>query len=78
MTRLDELPDGAFVLVDGTPRLVLGGELLVWTPSGYGARTRRPAGATAVAITPPSLAAVLRVGWQAAAVPLLHPTALVP
>ena len=30
-----ELPDGAFVLEDGAPFLVLGPELRHWTPSGY-------------------------------------------
>src|SRR5215468_7758673 len=29
------LPDGAFVLVSEEPWLVLGGELLRWTPAGY-------------------------------------------
>ena len=30
---LDDLPDGAFVLYDGAPRLVLGDALLTWTPA---------------------------------------------
>jgi hypothetical protein len=71
---LDELPDGAFVLRDGAARLVRGGELLRWTAAGYAERTRRPRGAEAVLITPPSLVAVLRTGWQPL-VPLLHPSA---
>ncbi len=69
-----QLPDGAFVLVEGDPYLVLGAELLLWSPSGYAGRRPRPAGA-AEAITPPSLLAVLRAGWSDAAVPLLHPSA---
>ena len=71
--RLGELPDGAFVLDDGEPWLVLGGELLRWSPSGYTARRPRAAG-DAVLITPPSLVEVLRSGWEGA-VPLLHPSA---
>jgi hypothetical protein len=71
---LDELPDGAFVLVDGTPRLVLGAELLRWTPAGYTECSPRPAGAEAVLVTPPLLVAVLRAGWEPL-VPLLHPSA---
>jgi len=71
--RLDELPDGAFVLEGGAPRLVLGADLLAWTPAGYAGRTRRP-GSEAVLITPPSLVAVLRTGWEPL-VPFLHPTA---
>ena len=35
---LDDLPDGAFVLHDGAPQLVLGDELLRWSPGGYAAR----------------------------------------
>jgi hypothetical protein len=71
---LHDLPDGAFVLVGGQPCLARGSELLAWTPAGYAARTPRPAGARATLITPPSLVAVLRAGWEPA-VPLLHPTA---
>ncbi len=71
---LDELPDGAFVLRDGTPWLVLGRDLLRWTAAGYVERRRRPARQRAELITPPSLVAVLRSGWQPL-VPLLHPSA---
>lgn len=71
---LDQLPDGAFVLEDGAPRLVLGAELLRWTPAGYAERTPRRAGGEAVLITPPSLVAVLRAGWDPL-VPLFHPSA---
>jgi len=70
----DELPDGVFVLQDGAPRLVLGPKLLDWTPAGYAGRTPRPTGGEAVVITPPSLVAVLRAGWEPL-VPLLHPSA---
>ena len=68
------LPDGAFVLVEGAPQLVLGAELLRWTPAGYAERTPRPTRGEAVLVTPPSLVAVLHAGWEGV-VPLLHPTA---
>jgi hypothetical protein len=71
---LDDLPDGAFVLADGEPRLVHGRRLLRWTPGGYVATRRRRSGGKAVLITPPSLVNVLRAGWEPV-VPLLHPTA---
>jgi hypothetical protein len=58
-----ELPDGAFVLDDGTPRLVLGRELVAWSPAGYGKRLPRPRRGTAIAITPPATLAVLRAGY---------------
>ncbi|MGH2869636.1 MAG: hypothetical protein ACRDNK_18975 [Solirubrobacteraceae bacterium] len=74
---LDELPDGAFVLLPESPHpwLVLGGELLGWGPGGYGPRRPRPAGLSVLVLTPPSLLAVLATGWQPL-VPLLHPSAL--
>ena len=70
----DDLPDGAFVLRDGAPWIILCKELLRWTPGGYVGRVPRPAGIASTVITPPSLAAVLRSGWQPI-VPLLHPSA---
>jgi len=69
---LDELPDGAFVLRHDEPWLVLGPELLQWTPAGYTARA--PRRGRAELITPPSLVAILRSNW-APLVPLLHPSA---
>lgn len=70
---LDDLPDGAFVLRDGQPWLVLDANLLRWTPGGYVARAPRPAG-RAIVITPPSLVDVLRAN-RAPLVPFLHPSA---
>jgi hypothetical protein len=71
---LDDLPDGAFVLHEGKPHLVLSASLLRWSPSGYRARLERPVGVRATLITPPSLVHVLRRGWTSA-VPVLHPSA---
>ncbi len=74
----DELPDGAFVMLDGEPHLVLGRQLLRWSPAGYTARTPRPAGArggAATVITPPSLVALLATD-RTPLVPLVHPTAI--
>ncbi len=73
--RVEDLPDGAFVLdEEDRPWLVLGPELLMWTPAGYTTRAPRPARGQTRLITPPSLVAVLRSGW-CPVVPLLHPTA---
>src|SRR4051794_3938179 len=44
-------PDGAFVLQDGAPRLVLGRRLLRWTPGGYVDPSPQPGGSL-LAITP--------------------------
>ena len=73
---MQDLPDGAFVLRDGAPHLVLGRELLRWAPSGYVGRTPRAHGPVET-ITPPSLVALLATGWEGA-VPLLHPSAVGP
>ena len=72
--RLEDLPDGAFVLRDGAPWLVRGPRLLRWTPAGYDAQVSRQADERARLLTPPSLVAVLRAGWDGA-VPLFHPSA---
>ena len=72
-TVYEKLPDGAFVLHDGVPKLVLGDELLTWSAGGYRQRAPRPTGQTAL-VTPPSLVAVLRRGWSSA-LPLIHPSA---
>ena len=72
--RFDEVPDGAFVLHEEQPCLVLGPALLAWSPRGYLARRRRPSRGQATVITPPSLMELLRSGWTPL-VPLLHPTA---
>jgi hypothetical protein len=37
---IESLPDGAFVLRDGEPWLVLGDQLLRWTPGGYAENAR--------------------------------------
>lgn len=70
-----DLPDGAFVMHEGEPWLVLGDALLRWTPGGYTERAPRPAGRAQV-ITASSLVEVLRQGWEGA-VPLLHPSAAI-
>ena len=70
----DALPGGVFVLHEGSPCLVHRGRLLRWTAGGYVANGRRPAGAIAAILTPPSLVAVLRAGWESS-VPFLHPSA---
>jgi hypothetical protein len=70
--EVPELPDGAFVLLDGAPYLVLGDELLRWTPGGYAERKRRPHGRVDV-VTPPTSLRVLASGWSGSE-PLVHPS----
>jgi hypothetical protein len=72
---LDTLPDGAMIVHDEAPHVVLRGHLLRWTPDGYDRRRDRPSGGRVAVITPPSMLAVLRAGWEPL-VPFLHPTVL--
>ncbi len=58
-----DLPDGAFVVAEEAPHLVLAGELVAWSPSGYGEHRRRPSRGTATVLTPPATLAVLRAGY---------------
>jgi hypothetical protein len=72
-SEMDELPDGTFVVLDGRLWLVLGSELLLWTPGGYTERRPRPRGRLSV-VTPPTSRCVLSAGWSGS-VPLVHPSA---
>jgi hypothetical protein len=67
---LDALPDGAYIAHDGRAWLVRGDTLLAWSPERYVARAPRPASLRVTVLTPPSIVAVLRAGYE----PLLHPT----
>jgi hypothetical protein len=69
--RLGDLPDGSMVAEDDRAWLVLGGELLAWSPFGYGARRGLPGSTRVRTYTSPSLAAVLMAGYE----PGIHPTA---
>jgi hypothetical protein len=74
---LDGLPDGTFVLLENHPHVVLGRELLRWSPAGYTTRSKRPAGGHATVLTPPSLVALLATD-RTPLVPFLHPSAAPP
>ena len=68
--RIDDLPDGAFVVLDDSAWALRGGSLLRWTPWGYGAR-ERPKKITVDVLTPPGILAVLAAGY----LPQWHPSA---
>ena len=72
--ELAALPDGAMVVRGGAAWIVLGPQLLAWTPAGYTDRIARPASGSVELLTPPSLVALLAAGWEPV-VPLLHPSA---
>jgi hypothetical protein len=69
---LQDLPDGAMVARDGEAWLVLGGDLLAWSPSGYETRRSRRGIASIMTLTPPSVIDVLRKGYE----PAIHSTAV--
>jgi hypothetical protein len=69
--ELNELPDGAFVVLDHQPWVVLGSELLRWTPGGYAEQQPRLSGRVEVA-TPPTTLRVLASGWRGS-LTLVHP-----
>ena len=66
----DELPDGAFIAIDDAAFALRGDAMLRWSPSGYVETKPRPRGIANV-LTPPSIVAALRVGYQ----PQWHPSA---
>ncbi|MDE3175671.1 MAG: hypothetical protein KGM15_06105 [Pseudomonadota bacterium] len=61
---LDGAPDGAMVLWRAAPHLVAGGRLHRWSFGDYGAPEPAPAGAEAIALTPPSILAALKGGYK--------------
>jgi len=64
------LPNGAFVLWQERPHLVLSRALRPWTLQGYGRSIDFPDTPVAL-LTPPAIVAVLRAGYS----PILHPSA---
>jgi hypothetical protein len=70
-SRLSDLPDGSIVSEEDEAWMVLGGDLLAWSPFGYGDRRAMPGSTTVRTLTPPSLIDVIRAGYE----PGVHPTA---
>jgi hypothetical protein len=68
---IDPLPDGAFIVCDGTPFAVRGRMLLRWSPDGYSGQMPRPQGIMVDVLTPPSIVDVLSAGYR----PRWHPSA---
>lgn len=66
----DSLPDGTYLALDGRAWLVLKDALLGWSGDRYIERAGRPRNREVTVLTPPSMVAVLRAGYQ----PALHPS----
>ena len=59
-----DLPDATFVLLDGTPAVVVGHHLSEWTHDGYNLRRDRPRTGLASVLTPPSTVSAIRAGYE--------------
>jgi hypothetical protein len=67
---LSQLPDGAYVDIDGVAWLIWNDAILAWSASGYIERRDRPSGAVTV-LTPRCVIAAIRAGYR----PMVHPSA---
>ena len=70
--KLDLLPDGVVIVLDGDAFAVRGEHLLRWAPEGYSRQKPRPRGIELDVLTPPSIVTVLKRGYA----PVWHPSAL--
>lgn len=61
---LADLPDGVMAEIDGAAFAVRGGGLLRWSFAGYTDRLPRSPSLRGKLLTPPSIAAILRGGYQ--------------
>lgn len=68
---LSDLPDGTFVYGNGKSLLVLGNQLLSFSPEGYRAVQDRQSEGVVTVLTPRPVVAVLAAGYR----PRLHPSA---
>ncbi len=62
--RIEQLPDGAMVAVEGRAYAVRDDALLPWSFEGYGAPMTRPARGAIATLTPPSILGVLCAGYR--------------
>jgi hypothetical protein len=69
--KLDTLPDGAMIALNGAAFAVRGDQLICWTPAGYADAKSRPRGIDVDVLTPPSILSALAEGYA----PLWHPSA---
>ena len=65
--QIDNLPDGVFVVLNEVPGiawLLWSGELLKWTPEGYGERREIPCGEMVTVLTPQATVNAIAVGYR--------------
>ena len=71
VARIDDLPDGVMVAQSGRPLLILGDNVLPWTPYGYQERLPRPSDVQFSVLTPRPTVQVIEAGY----VPIVHASA---
>lgn len=61
--RIERLPDGSYIVVDGGAWLVYGDWLYRWSAESYLERRRRPSSGPVALLTPPSIIDAFRAGY---------------
>ena len=69
--RIETLPGGVFVRLDGAAWLLWSGQLHEWSPGGYTTRRPLPHAGTVETLTPRATVEVFRAGYR----PMVHPRA---
>lgn len=69
-SNIAALPDGTYVVVEGTARILWRGRLAAWTDAGYAGPVRAPARLEVDVLTPRSIVALYESGY----IPAVHPT----
>jgi len=69
--KIESLPDGAYVELDGKAMLLWRSSLYPWSDSGYGPRVALPVRGEVDVLTPRSLVEILAAGYR----PGVHPSA---
>jgi len=67
---VDDLPDGAMIVLEEAPFAVRGDAVLPWSFTGYGAARPRLRGIEVELLTPPAMVTVLSAGYR----PQWHPS----
>lgn len=62
--KLEDLPDGTFVLIDGKPHLLANNKLHPWTPFGYEPPVALPEKETVSVLTPRSTVNAFKAGYK--------------
>ncbi len=68
---VETLPDGTYVLIDGNAYIIWRGKLAAWSDGGYRDFRAIPENMKADVLTPPSIVAVFRAGYEPGAHPSL-------